>query len=285
MPRRLTEAQQCHYHRDGLAFPLAVLSPSEVQRYRAACDELETHLGGRPRTVEVRQMHLHYPWAYQLATHPAILDSVEDLLGPDLLIWATELFIKHPQDAALSIAWHRDQPYLGLTGGRIVTAWIALGPSTPSNGCMRALPRSAEQDHLPPPAIPSGGKESLPPPGSEAYLVDVVLQPGELSLHAPNVAHGSSANRSDEKRVGFVIRFVTPDARPLRGRPPVLLARGNNAGGPFTLVQPPGPTSATEALVGLRASALQHLDAVLENLKHAGRSLTQRQTYGEEETR
>src|SRR5207249_7027213 len=136
MPRRLTEAEQRRYERDGLVFPLPVLSPSEVGRFRAACDELEGHLGGKPRTIEVRQMHLHFPWAHELATHPAVLDAVEDLLGPDLLVWATELFAKHPQDPGVLIAWHRDLPYLGLTSGASTTAWVALSPSTPANGCL-----------------------------------------------------------------------------------------------------------------------------------------------------
>ena len=125
MPRRLTQALRDGYLRDGLAFPIAALSVAEAQRYRAACDELEVHLGGKPRTIEVRQMHLHWPWAHELATHSAVLDCVEDLIGPDLLVWVTELFVKHPQDAAVAIGWHRDRPYFGLTGGEVVTAWVA----------------------------------------------------------------------------------------------------------------------------------------------------------------
>src|ERR671934_2538982 len=123
MPRQLTEAQQRGYHREGLAFPLPVLSPPETRRFRLACDGLEARLGGKPLTVEVRQMHLHFRWAYELATHPRVLDAVEDLLGPDLLVWATELFAKHPRDAAVSIGWHRDRPYMGFAG-ETVTAWI-----------------------------------------------------------------------------------------------------------------------------------------------------------------
>jgi hypothetical protein len=270
MPKRLSEDQQRNYHRDGLAFPVDALSPAEVGHYRAYYDELETRLGGRPRTVEVRQMHLHFPWAYQLATHPAVLDSAEDLIGPDLLVWATELFVKHARDEAVAVGWHRDRPYFGLTGGEVVTAWVALSGSTGANGCMRALPRSAERDR-PPPPTPRGAKEPLPPPGTEAHLVDVVLRPGQLSLHGPDVAHGSGPNRSGEKRVGFVIRFVTPDARPAHGRPAALLARGADRFGHFGRAEPPGPADEEQALAGMRESAGQHLEAILENLKHAGR--------------
>jgi hypothetical protein len=101
--------------------------------------------------------------------------------------------------------------------------------------------------------------------------VDVVLRAGELSLHAPDVAHGSSPNFSDEKRVGFVIRYVTPDARPVHGCPATLLARGTDAFGHFALAEPPRATDEAQALDAMRASALHHLDVVLENLKQAGR--------------
>src|SRR5919201_814826 len=123
MTRLLTEEQRRRYHADGVVFPIPVLSAEEVREYRAACEDLEARLGGRPRTVEVRQMHLHFPWAYALATHPRVLDAVEDILGPDLLVWATELFAKHPRDPAVSIGWHRDRAYLGLEGGTTTTAW------------------------------------------------------------------------------------------------------------------------------------------------------------------
>src|SRR5262245_51563252 len=204
MPRRLAEDQLARYRSDGLAFPVAVLSSPEVAHFQAACYALEGLFGRRPRTIDVRQMHLHYRWAHDLATHPAILDTVEDVLGDRFVVWATELFVKPPRDAAVSIGWHCDEPYLGLTSGRSTTAWVALSPSTPANGCMRVLPRSAGA-----PADRRAGGPLLPPE-READLVDVALQPGEMSLHALDVIHGSGPNRSDEKRTGFVIRFVTP---------------------------------------------------------------------------
>src|SRR5262249_30984643 len=128
------------YEADGLAFPIPVLTADEVSTYRAACDDLEARLGGKPRTIEVRQMHLHFAWAYELATHPRVLDGVETLLGPNLLIWATELSAKHPRDATVSIGWHRDRSYMGFEGGATTTAWVALSESTRANGCMRAAP-------------------------------------------------------------------------------------------------------------------------------------------------
>src|SRR5262249_1010328 len=89
------------YRTDGYVSGIPVLTSPEVAAYRAACDQLEVALGGKPRTVQVRQMHLHFRRAYELASHPHILDAVESILGPDLLVWGTELFAKHARDPAI----------------------------------------------------------------------------------------------------------------------------------------------------------------------------------------
>ncbi len=252
MTRLLTEEQRGRYFRDGLLFPVRVLAPEEALRYGLACDELERLLGGKPRTVEVRQMHLHFPWAHELATHPRVLDAVEDVLGPDLLVWATELFAKHPHDASVSISWHRDRPYMGFAG-ETVTAWIALSGSTAANGCLRAVPGP-------------GRRETSSPEGA----VDVVLGAGEMSLHDADVLHGSAPNLSDDKRVGFAVRFVTPRTRPLAGRPAVVRARGTGGEDVFRVVEPPAGAAGAEALAEMKDSAVRHLEAMLQNLRRSG---------------
>jgi ectoine hydroxylase-related dioxygenase (phytanoyl-CoA dioxygenase family) len=237
-----------------------------VRTYRLACDELEAHLGGKPRTVEVRQMHLHFRWAYELATHPRVLDAVEDLLGPDLLIWATELFAKHPHNTAVSIGWHRDRSYMGFAG-QTTTAWIALSTSSAANGCMRAVPGPGRSD-LPSPNQSRPGRQPVVE-GDEREVMDVLLEAGEMSLHDADILHGSAPNRSDEKRVGFVIRFVTPQTRPLAGRPPVILARGSDRHNYFHVVDPPAERG-ERALTEMKESAALHLEAMLQNLRRAG---------------
>src|SRR5262245_8027366 len=170
-------------------------------------------------------MHLHFRWAYELVTHPRILDAVEDILGPDVLIWATELFAKSPRTPNVAVGWHRDRPYLGFVGGQSVTAWLALSPSTAGNGCMRALPRRFDEGKVE--ELPRGHAVQGGEPDSQ-QIVDLTLHPGEMSVHDADVLHGSRANNSDEKRVGFVIRFVTPDAQPIHGKPPTVLACGRD---------------------------------------------------------
>jgi non-haem Fe2+, alpha-ketoglutarate-dependent halogenase len=269
----LSESQLQRYLDEGIVFPVRVLSAEEARHFRQASDELENRLGGKPRTVAVRQMHLHFPWAYELAVHPRVLDAVEDLLGPNLLVWATELFTKHPHDDAVSIAWHQDRPYMGFEAGATLSAWIALADSVPANGCMQAIPDPGRHETLraEPVGAGSAGKpyrRSTAVEVDQSRAVNVVLRAGEMSLHDIDIVHGSGPNRSDEKRIGFVVRYITPQARPLEGRPPVILARGRGGDNHFELVDPPGKTDAEQALRGMRNSAARHLEAMLQNLKH-----------------
>lgn len=272
----LTMRQQQRYVDDGLVFPIPVLSPDSVERYRGACDELESKLGGKPRTIEVRQMHLHFGWAYELATHPAIVAAVSSVLGPNLFVWATELFSKHPRDGAISIGWHRDRPYMGFDPETSTTAWIALSDCTAANGCMQALPGPDRRE------IERGDREPI----------NVELKAGEMSLHDSEILHGSNPNDSDVKRVGFAIRFVTPEARPLAGdppddfdrkrgydpkptdrkdhRPPVIRASGNGECPHFQLADPPDESYAERSLAKMKHSATRHLDTILANLSQAG---------------
>ena len=259
----LTARQQQQFWDEGIVFPICVFAAEEADTYRRECDLLETQLGGRPRTVEVRQMHLHFPWAYRLATQARLLDAVEDLLGPDLLIWATELFAKHPEDRVVSIGWHRDGAYMGLDPNQTLTAWVALSPSNASNGCMRVVYEADRRGD-------ARGVRRIPTP-DEDQVTNVILEAGEMSLHDVHVLHGSGQNRGEEKRVGFAIRFTTPQARPAAEKPAAVLVRGEDRYGYFDLQPAPDDMDPANATTAMQKSARRHLDATLRNLKQATR--------------
>jgi hypothetical protein len=269
----LAPEQKQRFCDEGIVFPIRVFSADEAHDYRRECDQLEAQLGGRPRTVEVRQMHLHFPWAYRLATQERLLDAVEDLLGPDLLIWATELFAKHPDDRVVSIGWHRDGAYMGLDPNHTLTAWIALSPSDASNGCMRVVREADRKGQGGGEAAgreAMGGARRIPNP-TEDCITNVELQAGEMSLHDVYVLHGSGQNLGQEKRVGFAIRFTTPHTRPASANPAAMLVRGEDRQGYFDLRAAPSDTDPLDAAVAMRQSARQHLDTTLQNLKLAAR--------------
>jgi hypothetical protein len=261
----LTPAQVEGYRRHGVVFPIPVIAAADAARYRQACDDLEVGLGGNPRTVEVRQMHLHLRWAYDLVVAPRVLDAVEQVLGPNILVWATELFAKRPGDP-LFIAWHRDRTYMGFDTRKTVTAWVSLGPSIPENGCLQVVLETDRREST----VGAEATGTADPGVPRERVTDVVLRPGEMSLHDNDVYHGSGPNLSTVKRVGFAIRYVTPDACAVTGRPRVLVARGRATSDNFEICAPPGEgadAAAGVALDGVRESARLHFDTMLKTLK------------------
>ncbi len=242
-----------HYRRYGVMFPLRVLSDEEVVSYRIAVDKLEIALSKNSRIVEVKQMHLHFRWAYDLTTHPRVLDAVEQVLGPDILVWSTELFTKSANDPNSEIAWHRDYPYIGLAPNLTVAVWIALSPSNLENGCLEV---QLDPEHM---KRDSHGTSQL----SDVPTVPVILEPGEMSMHDININHRSGPNLSKEKRVGFVVRFVASQALSAAGRPKVVLAHGRDLYNNFEIVPAPSTVDMDTALTGMRESALRNLDEML----------------------
>src|SRR5215813_13774085 len=138
MTKVLTPDQVAKYHGDGLLFPLPALSREEVAHFRSSHDELDRQLGGRPTAQQKGDCHLYFKWICDLATRPAVLDAVEDIIGPDILIHSSTIFTKYAQDD-MFVSWHRDSHYWGLSEPRLVSAWIALTDSTIDNGCLRVL--------------------------------------------------------------------------------------------------------------------------------------------------
>jgi len=273
MGKLLTVAQVAQYQRDGILFPIPVLTPDETARFRAAFEEVAARLGGRPVAQALGHTHTHFRWAYDLATHPRILDAVEDVLGPDILVWTVSIFPKYPRDPGY-ISWHQDGTYWGLDSTRVTTAWVALTDSIVANGCMRVVPGSQERPILPhrdtyaPDNRLSRGQE-VEVAVEEKDAVDVVLRAGEMSLHHVNIIHGSNPNPSDSWRIGFAPRFTTPETRQIDGEPPTaVLARGRDRHGHFKLI-PGAPTLGfDEALAAQQAAAGRFLSAIRNTRGH-----------------
>ena len=249
----LNERQKACYEENGYLFPLRVLDAEETERYRRCFIEHRSRISERLRTLPPRQQyhvysetHTFLRWAYELAAHPRVLDAVEDVLGPDLLIWNTRWFAKLPGEK-MYIAWHQDAAYWGLHPPKVTTAWIALSESTAENGAMRMIPGSQKKPLLPqrdtyaPDNALSRGQE-IAVEVNEDEAVDVTLRPGEMSLHHIGIVHGSGVNRSGKPRIGIAVRFVTPEVKQDGPEKQVaILVRGRDGYGHFDLVQPPGP--------------------------------------------
>ena len=242
------------YERDGIVFPVPVLSPAEVVRYREALESIAARCGeGSLKRFD--NLHLYFPWAYRLATNEALLDAVETVLGPDLVIDGTLVFYKPPRDGSYA-SWHQDSVYSGWHLTPSISAWIALTTSERANGCMRAVPGSHklglldhENIHDDPNLLNRRG-ERIRMDVQESDAVDVELQPGEMSLHHTNIVHGSNPNGSDGPRIGFIVRFVTNVASN-RDRL-VVHARGSGDCSHLRLAQAPVEESLEAAMTAWR---------------------------------
>ena len=227
------------YERDGVVFPIAALTREEVKEYRDALDAIAARCGASKR---FDNLHLFFPWAYRLATHEAVLDAVETVLGPDLVIDGTLVFYKPARDSSYA-SWHQDSVYSGWHLTPSVSAWIALTPSEPANGCMRAIPASHQLGLLDhdnvhdDPNLLNRRGERIRMDVDESAAVDIVLRPGEMSLHHTNIVHGSKPNGSDGPRIGFIVRFVT--SRTTNRERIVMRARGNGDCSHLKLSSPP----------------------------------------------
>ena len=230
MTRLLSPASVARYQRDGFFFPITVLTTAEAAEYRGRLEAVEAEHGGA-LTGELRHKpHLLFTWLADLVRRPAILDAVEDVLGPDLLVWSSSFFIKNGRDAAF-VSWHQDATYWGLSEPDVLTAWVAFSESSIESGAMRMVPGThteqvAHRDTFAPDNLLSRGQEVMVEV-DEARAVDVVLQPGEMSLHHVRMFHGSPPNRSADRRIGYAIRYIPTHVRQVAGpRDSATLVRG-----------------------------------------------------------
>ena len=257
----LTRQQREQYERDGVVFPVRVFSATEAARFRAALDAL-SDMCGAGALKRFDNLHLFFGWAYELVTHDALLDAVEGVLGGDLLVEATVVFYKPPRDASY-VSWHQDSLYSGWHLTPSTSAWIALTPSVRANGCVRVVPGSHKRGLLEhqiirdDPNLMNRRGERVEMTVDEAEALDLVLQPGEMSLHHSNIVHGSNPNNSDEPRVGFIVRFVTN--RTTNRDRPMLRVRGRADCSHLTLAQPPAYSDHQTAFAAWRAFKLPKL--------------------------
>src|SRR3954452_2510705 len=196
----------------GVAFPIPVLGASELEAVQREYAKLVDAHGGTLKSCD--RSHSYFGWAYDLATHPRIVDRVTALLGDDVVVWGSLILSKPPHDTSF-IAWHQDGAYAGFLGDApAVSAWIALSDSTIESGCMRVVPGSQktklEHAETNKPLNMLNHGHEIAVQVDEADAVDVQLKAGEMSLHHVDIIHGSNANRSDWTRTGFIVRYTTP---------------------------------------------------------------------------
>ena len=227
----LSQQDVASFAERGYHFPTRILSANEALRYRRLLEAFEASQGG-PLSGQLRNKpHLLFTWIDELIRHPVILDAVECLLGPNLLVWSSSFFSKEANDPAF-VSWHQDSTYWGLSMPDVVTAWVGFTDSNVSNGCMQVMPGTHRRDQLP--HQDTFADNNLLTRGQEVQVevnsadaVDVILQAGEMSLHHVRLVHGSPPNASGDRRIGYAIRYVPTYVYQTAGpRDSALLVRG-----------------------------------------------------------
>ena len=242
--KRLAANEVEAFQQDGYFFPLRVMPESEAGEYRKKLEAYEASHQAIMKTALRNKPHLIFTWINELIRDARILDAVEDVLGPNILAWGTNFFIKDPGDKAF-ISWHQDSTYWGLSHPDVVTAWIALSDVNIENGAMKMLPGSHLLDQLP--HVDTFAENNLLTRGQEVQVevdenktVDIVLKPGEMSLHHVRIVHGSGPNRTNTRRIGLAIRYVPTYVSQISGaRDYATLVRGEDTYHNFVLEPAP----------------------------------------------
>ena len=74
----------------------------------------------------------------------------------------------------------------------------------------------------------------------EDQAIDIVVEPGQISLHHVNIAHASAPHCSADRRIGLALRYVTPRVRQVTGVPDAAtLVRGKDKNGNFEMEPAP----------------------------------------------
>ncbi|MFT8244856.1 phytanoyl-CoA dioxygenase family protein [Roseomonas sp. BN140053] len=232
MPKILTDEQVAMYHRDGFSTAVDVLSPAEVQRFRSSLEAHEARLGHPLAFPEKSKSYLLFDWADALVHHPRVLDAVEDVIGPDILVYHSTMWIKEANTPAY-VLWHQDGTYFFLDPAEHVTAWVALTDATEEAGCVHFIPGSQKLGQLPHYDAPSENNMIRRGQGVRGYDdqagVPVPVLAGQLSLHNTNTLHASGPNRANHRRMGYGISFIPTRVKPTgRSKPSALLVRGTD---------------------------------------------------------
>jgi non-haem Fe2+, alpha-ketoglutarate-dependent halogenase len=230
MPKILTREQVDQFWRDGCIFPVRVMSEADALEIRHRLEEFEKKTGGPLKGDLRHKSHLLFSWLGDLVRHDKVVDAIQDLYGPNILCWTSNFFIKEANNPAF-VSWHQDSTYWGLDRPDVVTAWIAFTESNKSNGAMGFIPGTHTSDQIP--HRDTFARDNLLTRGQEVAVdvkenesVTIELKPGEMSLHHVRLVHGSPPNPSNDRRIGFAIRYIPTTVAQVAGEDSATLVRG-----------------------------------------------------------
>ncbi len=229
MGKRLTQEQIEDFGKNGYIAPCRGVTAREATEYRRRIEGFEERTGMHAEGSLKIKAHLASPWMVDLACNPGILDVVEDLIGPNILLFRSSLFAKDAHDPRF-VSWHQDSLYYGQVPSACVTAWVAFTETTAENGCLRVIRGShvngnlAHEERKEERNLLARGHTVIDV--NEENAVDLLLQPGEFSVHHERTVHGSNPNESGDRRIGLAFFYGPTHVSSVRGRRNAVLVRG-----------------------------------------------------------
>ena len=229
---RLTAEQLDHYKNKGYVSPVNALTSIEAKEIRGEIEKIEKKWPRALEGINRNYIHLISPILNKVCLNKNILDSVESIIGKNILICGTTLFIKNPNEKGF-VSFHQDAKYIGLEPHNWVTVWLAVTDANEKNGCMRMLSGSHkdnlkyhEQKFDENNLLTRGQTiKNVPLDKTEP----VILKAGQISLHHPKIVHGSGLNYSNDRRIGFVIQsYIGTNVNQVLGKMYVQKARGED---------------------------------------------------------
>ena len=214
MSKVLTKEQIEQYHDQGFISPIRVISEQEALSIKNELEQVEAEFPEEINAENRNNLHLSFAFLDKLAHNKIIVDAIEDLIGPNISLWASVMFIKEPSSKHY-VSWHQDATYMGLDSMNFPTPWIALSPSNKETGCMTMISGSHKlkiQEHE-----DTFAENNILTRGQviqnvdESRAVDLILEPGEMSIHHGAVIHGSQPNRGSQRRIGFSLQSYMPN--------------------------------------------------------------------------
>ena len=226
----LSSNQLKQYEDEGFVSPIDIFSKEKAKEIRNEIELIEKEMPGELEKSGRYNAHLISPLLDEVTHNPKILDVVQSLIGEDILVCGTTLFIKNPNEKGF-VSYHQDAKYIGLKPYNWVTAWVAITDSNKHNGCMRMWSGSHKEDLKDHDQMFNKG--NLLTRGQTVKNVPIkntiplILKAGQMSLHHPTVVHGSDLNKSNDRRIGFVIQsYIGTGVKQMLGENSVQLARG-----------------------------------------------------------
>lgn len=212
-PKRLTPEQIENYNEQGFLRPFTIYSDAEAADVRQYFDGLIAAKGADGAYgINCYQARLSGLW--DIATQPRILNLIEDIVGPDIICWATAVLSKSPNNPKF-VPWHQDASFWSLHPSRTVTVWLAIDDADVQNGAMQWIPGTHRKGHFKHEKSGKNAAFHIQTAGADQKGTPVsdLLRAGQCSLHADMIIHGSPPNLSHRRRCGLTMRYCPPDVR------------------------------------------------------------------------